>query len=111
MGAMGAELILPHDASSWAILYYVSEWVIRIAMLIIVPFRRTPDAARGWLMLVLFLPWLALLVYWLIGRPTFPRWRRERFLRLPHVLQITAEQMSRMMNAENVDLPPRVLRA
>jgi cardiolipin synthase len=103
--------LLPYEISTWALLYYASEWVIRIAMLIIVPFRRTPDAARGWLMLVLFLPWPALIVYWLIGRPTFPRWRRERFLRLPQVLKITAEQMSRMMNAENVELPPRVLRA
>jgi cardiolipin synthase A/B len=111
MGAMGAELILPHDASSWAILYYVSEWVIRIAMLIIVPFRRTPDAARGWLMLGLFLPWPALILYWLIGRPSFPPWRRDRFLRLPHVLEVTAEQMSRMMKADNVQLPARSLRA
>jgi cardiolipin synthase len=103
--------VLPYDVSGWAIVYYVSEWVIRIAMLVIVPFRRSPDAARGWLMLVLFLPWPALILYWLIGRPTFPRWRRDRFMRLPHVLEITAEQMGRMMKADDVQLPPRVLPA
>jgi cardiolipin synthase len=103
--------VFPHDASSWAIAYYLSEWVIRIAMLVIVPFRRSPDAARGWLMLVLFLPWPALILYWLIGRPTFPRWRRERFMRLPQLLKINAEQMSRMMRAHEVELPPTVLRA
>jgi cardiolipin synthase len=103
--------VLPHDLSSWAIVYYASEWIIRITMLVIVPFRRTPDAARGWLLLVLFLPWPALILYWLIGRPTYPRWRRERFQKLPQILKITAEQMSRMMKADAVELPPRIARA
>src|SRR5262249_44552671 len=89
----------------------LSEWAIRLAMLVIVPFRRTPDAARGWLLLVLFLPWPALILYWLIGRPTFPRWRRERFLELPQVITVSADQIAALMKAGEVDLPPRVVRA
>ena len=27
--------------------YYVSEWAIRLGMLVVVPFRRSPEAAKG----------------------------------------------------------------
>jgi cardiolipin synthase len=54
-------------------------------MLVVVPFRRTPEAAKGWLLAVFFLPWPALLVYWFIGRPTMPAWRAARFARLPEI--------------------------
>jgi cardiolipin synthase len=46
--------------STWALLYRLSEWAIRIAMLIVVPVRRSPEAAKGWLLLAFFLPWPAL---------------------------------------------------
>jgi cardiolipin synthase len=59
--------------------YLAVEWTIRIAMLVIVPFRRSPDAARGWLLIVFILPVPALVLYLMIGRPTYPRWRRRRF--------------------------------
>ncbi|MDQ0468390.1 cardiolipin synthase [Labrys wisconsinensis] len=103
--------MLPHDASSWAIALYVSEWLIRLAMVVIVPFRRSPDAARGWLLLVLFAPWPALVLYWLIGRPTFPRWRRERVKRLPELLGATAAQIARLTRTEAAQLPARAARA
>jgi cardiolipin synthase len=103
--------VFPENVTSWAFAYYVSEWIIRIAMVVIVPFRRTPDAARGWLLLVLFLPWPALILYWLIGRPSYPRWRRDRFMHLPHVLKITAEKIAHMTNADDVALPARSERA
>ena len=93
------------DTNSLALIYYLSEWIVRIAMLVIVPFRRTPEAARSWLLLVLFLPWPALLLYWLIGRPTFPRWRRQRFMELPTVLQITASAIAQKTSADEPDLP------
>ena len=37
--------------STWALLYLLSEWAIRIAMLVVVPVRRSPEAAKGWLLL------------------------------------------------------------
>lgn len=99
------------NTDSLAFAYYLSEWAVRLAMTVIIPFRRTPDASRGWLLLVFFLPWPALLLYLLIGRPTYPAWRRERFLRLPHVLQISAEQLSRITNATEPPLPARLASA
>lgn len=99
------------DTNSLALAYYISEWAVRIAMLVIVPFRRTPEAARSWLLLVLFLPWPALFLYLLIGRPTFPRWRRKRFLELPEILQITANKIAQKTAIEEPDISSRAARA
>jgi cardiolipin synthase A/B len=65
-------------AGFWATLLVVTDWAIRLVMLPIVPTRRSPEAAKGWLLFIFFLPWLGLLLYLLIGRPRVPRWRLER---------------------------------
>ena len=69
---MIAQLLSPAGA------YLLVEWAIRIGALIFIPFRRSPDAARAWLLLLLFLPVPGLVLYLLIGRPTYPRARRWR---------------------------------
>lgn len=58
-------------------LYFLSEWTIRLAMLVFVPQQRAPAAARGWLLLILLAPWPALILYLYIGRIDVPRWRLE----------------------------------
>lgn len=71
--------------TNFEIAYLISDWAIRIGMLIVVPWRRPPEATRSWLLLIFFLPLVGLLLYLAIGRPSFPAWRRERFARLaPH---------------------------
>jgi cardiolipin synthase len=62
----------------WGTLAIVADWAIRLVMLPIVPTRRSPEAAKGWLLLIFFLPWVGLVAYLLIGRPRLPRWRLER---------------------------------
>jgi len=62
----------------WGTLAVIADWAIRLVMLPIVPTRRSPEAAKGWLLLIFFLPWVGLLAYLLIGRPRLPRWRLER---------------------------------
>lgn len=81
-------------SSSWGTLYLISEWLIRIAMLFYVPQRRTPAAARGWLLLIFFLPWPGLLLYILFGRAYLPRQRLE--------MQLTVSRLVR-------ELQPRIL--
>lgn len=74
-------------------LFYISEWVIRLGALAVVPLRRSPAAARGWLLLIFFLPWVGLLLFWAIGSPKFPEWRMERFHRLrPFFAETAARQ-------------------
>jgi cardiolipin synthase len=68
-------------------LYFASEWLVRIAMLIYVPQRRTPASARAWLLLIFFLPWPGLFLYALIGRAYVPRRRLEQQIRLAELMQ------------------------
>ncbi len=62
-------------ALNWSALYLASEWLIRVAMLVYVPQKRTPSAARAWLLLIFFLPLPGLLLYALVGRIYVPRRR------------------------------------
>jgi len=59
--------------------YYAFEWAIRIGALIVVPQRRKPAPAMGWLLFIFFLPLPGLLLFLAIGRPSFPAWRIKRF--------------------------------
>jgi cardiolipin synthase len=74
------------DPTLWAWIFFLSEWAIRLAMLVVVPFRRTPAAAKGWLLLVFFEPWVGLALYLLIGRAKLRRWQREQLARLPEAM-------------------------
>ena len=63
---------------SWGELYLLSEWVLRIIMLVYVPQKRTPSAARAWLLLIFMVPWLGLVLYMSLGRAYLPRRRVEQ---------------------------------
>ena len=63
------------DDIPWTTLYTGSEWALRIAALVVVPQRSAANAARAWLLLILFLPWPGVLLYLLIGRAYLPRRR------------------------------------
>ena len=62
----------------WLNLFFAVEWAVRLAMIVVVPMRRSPDAAKGWLLLIFFEPTVGLILYALIGRPTLPQWRQQR---------------------------------
>jgi cardiolipin synthase len=81
-------------SSDAALAYLLAEWAIRLVMVVVVPLRRTPDAARSWLLLVFFLPIPGVLLYWLIGRPAFPAWRQRRFTRLRPQLELVAQRLA-----------------
>src|SRR5262249_35412544 len=98
-------------ANIWAICYVASEWLIRLVMLIVVPFRRSPDAAKGWLLAIFFLPWPALLVYWFIGRPTMPSWRAARFARIPEALETVRRRLAELPQMAAPALAPALQQA
>ena len=68
----------PGDISLLGTLYYVSEWAIRLVMLVYVPQRRTSAATRSWLLLIFLMPWPGVIVYALFGRIRVPQLRREQ---------------------------------
>jgi len=98
------------DASHWALAYVISEWLIRVGLVVVVPFRRSPDAARSWLLLGLFLPWPALVLYILIGKATYPRWRRARIAELPDVLRADSSHILSSPAVANDRLPRKYVR-
>ena len=77
----------------WTALLIASDWAIRLVMLPIVPTRRSPDAAKGWLLFIFFVPWVGLLLYLLIGRPRLPRWRIERRAEYLHLIEPVRQRM------------------
>jgi cardiolipin synthase len=62
----------------WGVLYTAGEWAIRIIMLFYVPYRRDAAAARVWLLLIFFLPYVGLPLYFLFGRAYLSRRRVAR---------------------------------
>jgi cardiolipin synthase len=82
--------LLAHFAPSYGQAFYLVEWAVRIAALAVLPWRRSPAAVRSWLLLIFFLPIPGIALFFLIGRPRFPKWRRERFDELrPFVAETT----------------------
>jgi len=73
-------------------LHLVAEWTIRLVMLVYVPQRRSPAAARSWLLLIFVFPYLGLILYWVFGRPYLPRRRIEIQERASHLLRTTGRE-------------------
>jgi cardiolipin synthase A/B len=62
---------------SFSAALYISEWLLRLVMLLVVTRRREPAAAMAWLLVIFFSPWVGLVLYWLIGENRLPRRRIE----------------------------------
>lgn len=75
----------------------MAGWAIAFAAFVLVPFRRPAAEARSWLLIFFALPWVALLLYWLIGRPSYAKERRKRYKHLPRLL----EQIDGLETAQN----------
>jgi cardiolipin synthase len=95
----------------WAWLFFSSEWVIRLAMLVVVPFRRTPAAAKGWLLLIFFEPWLGLLLYLLIGRAKLARWQRQQLAKLPQAMAKVSGRFASHPNIFHPEVSPALSQA
>jgi len=52
----------------WLLLFAFAEWSIRVVMIAVILRRRfAPSTAMAWLVLIMFLPWLGLGIYLLVG--------------------------------------------
>jgi cardiolipin synthase len=72
---------------SWAALHVTAEWIIRLVMLVYVPQKRSPAAARSWLLLIFVLPYVGLILYTIFGRAYLPRYRLEGQERASNLLR------------------------
>jgi cardiolipin synthase A/B len=57
---------------------FLLDLAIKIVALGLVPEGRRPSSATAWLLLILFLPVIGILAFWLIGSPFVDRGRRRR---------------------------------
>ncbi|MCU1438209.1 MAG: putative phospholipase, cardiolipin synthetase [Naasia sp.] len=73
------------------ILLLVADLLIRIGALIIIPRSRKPSSATAWLLLVMFVPYIGVLLYLLIGSPRLPKRRRERQQQIDRIIRDTTE--------------------
>jgi cardiolipin synthase len=80
-------------------------------MLVVTPFRRTPAAAKGWLLLIFFEPWVGLLLYLLIGRAKLPRRQREQLARLPQAMARVIAQLANHPNVFHPEVGPALSQA
>ncbi|MBA4016550.1 MAG: cardiolipin synthase [Pirellula sp.] len=75
-------------------------------MLVYVPQRRSPAAARSWLLLIFLLPLPGLLLYALFGRAFMPRHRLQLQSRVSRLLQAQPSPVWGT-RPEMIDFPPR----
>ena len=88
---MQCVITLPENfVLGWTII----DWVIRIGALVLLLPRRSPAAARSWLLLIFFLPIPGLTLFLLIGSSRFPAWRTERFDALRPFFAKSAEALA-----------------
>jgi cardiolipin synthase len=99
------------ELSLWAWLFLLSEWSIRLAMLIVVPFRRTPAAAKGWLLLIFFEPWIGLVLYLLIGRARLRRAQRQRLARHREAMAGVVSRLTGHPNVFHPEVGPALAQA
>src|SRR5689334_15259086 len=88
---------------AWA--FFLSEWAIRLVMLTVVPFRRSPAAAQGWLLLIFFEPWIGLVLYGFVGRPTMSRWRVQQMAKLPQAMAKIRERVLNHLTMQQLVRP------
>ena len=92
------------DDTLWLKMFFAAEWVVRLAMIVVVPFRRSPEAAKGWLLLIFFQPTAGLILYLLIGRPTLPQWRLQRHAEFESLSRPIFDRLEREPNIQHPEL-------
>ncbi|MBY0522952.1 MAG: cardiolipin synthase [Gemmataceae bacterium] len=99
------------EPTTWGWVLAAIEWTIRFSMLVIVPFRRSPSAAKGWLLLIFFEPILGLLIYWVFGSAKLPAWRCERMAKLPSTFEPVTKRLRGHPNVFHPNVPAELSQA
>ncbi|HEX4402623.1 MAG TPA: cardiolipin synthase [Galbitalea sp.] len=60
------------------ILAILVDFIVRVLSVIFVPRNRRPQTATAWLLAIFFLPYIGILLFWLIGSRYLPKKRREK---------------------------------
>ena len=96
-------------ATFWTWAFLIAEWTIRLVMLFHVPQKRSPAAARTWLLLIFIEPFLGLFLYALLGRAYMPKRRLELQSEVSRRIQRKVKRLE--AHVRRPDLPPEFLQA
>lgn len=94
----------------WTEIYFLSEWAVRLLMLCYVPQRRSPAAARTWLLLIFIFPWPGLVLYGLFGRAFLPQRRLQLQEKFSQLVRTVGKQVLAPYG-QHPGLPPRFQQA
>ena len=97
--------------SYWSLAYVVSQWAIRVIMLIVATRRRRPTSAMAWLLVIFFEPWVGLVLYLLIGNYRLPTRRSVKHARLLEELKETGPQFVGHPHVTRPQLAPELMSA
>jgi cardiolipin synthase len=92
------------SGTTWAALHLAIDWLIRLVMLVYVPQRRSPAAARSWLLLIFIFPIPGLILYSIFGRPYLSSYRIQLQQRATQLLRTTGRQVLQKY-AARIELP------
>jgi cardiolipin synthase len=90
---------------TFLVIYCAFDMLIRVVTVIYVPQRRSPAAARVWLLLILLLPLPGLIAYAAFGRIALPRGRHKVFARFEQKLHQAKQQWRERAAVEATTIP------
>lgn len=83
-------------------IWLISEWIIRIGALFIVPRNRKPTAGTSWLLFIFFFPFLGLLFFLFLGNPKLPKSRRNAQKTLNTFIAKTVKLFQKTRDSKNL---------
>lgn len=61
-----------------ALTLFILDWVIKLAFIIYIPQKRNPSSAIAWLLALFVIPYLGIILFFIIGSPKLSRSRRNQ---------------------------------
>src|SRR5579859_3928486 len=92
------------SGTTWAALHLTTDWLIRLVMLVYVPQRRSPAAARSWLLLIFIFPIPGIILYAIFGRPYLSSYRIQLQKSATQLLHTTGRHVLQKY-ASRLELP------
>jgi cardiolipin synthase len=87
-----------------AIIWQLGHIVIRLTALVIIPRRQQPTSAMSWLVLIMFLPWLGLIIYLFVGENRLPKRRLKHHARILKELETFNQELTTSSQIVHPDL-------